>query len=458
MIYKNLRIDKGVLKKLNAHRNRSGHVCNAPFVAMSVGYDAQVSPCCYTLQKDGVTGAAYYHTETLQEIWHGQVFANYRRMMKDRSLPPSCRLCREKLEAGDFRGVKIREFDHLRESVVGPKLIELNIENTCNLECIMCNTVNSSGIARKHGIAARVPDAADVLRQLSAFLPVVEEMIFSGGEPFLSVTYQRIWEELIQINPDCRITVNTNATVINSKTLALLEKGRFQFNVSLDSVQKVTYEKIRVNSRFETFFNNLELLLDYSRRKNVPLAAPVCPLVLNYTELPEILDFCNCKGIYLNFLHVFGAYRYALQSAPPEILEKALHVFSNHRLPETGDVEKHNAGQFNSLVSDTRLHLSKSLKRKKKLTSVDKNSNSFQQEMVALSRHTYFDSLQLHEAARIRNQIESAFALLPEAYQTGNVVNFFSESLHELPAELLYRLPACEIAEIIFDIFDRSIN
>jgi len=458
MIYKNLRIDKGVLKKLNAHRNRSGHVCNAPFVAMSVGYDAQVSPCCYTLQKDGVTGAAYYHTETLQEIWHGQVFANYRRMMKDRSLPPSCRLCREKLEAGDFRGVKIREFDHLRESVVGPKLIELNIENTCNLECIMCNTVNSSGIARKHGIAARVPDVEVVLGQLSVFLPFVEEMIFSGGEPFLSATYQRVWEELIQINPDCKITLNTNATVINSKTLAMLEKGRFQFNVSLDSVNKETYEKIRVNSRFENFINNLELLVDYSRRKNVPLAAPVCPLVLNYTELPEITDFCNRKGIYLSFLHVFGAYRYALQSAPPETLEKALHVFSNHRLPETGDVEKHNALQFKSLVSDTMLHLSKSQKRKKQLTSVDKNSNSFQQEMVALSRHTYFDSLQLHEAARIRNQIESAFALLPEAYQTGNVVNFFSESLHELPAELLYRLPACEIAEIIFDIFDRSIN
>jgi len=458
MIYKNIHIEKGVLKKLNTCRNRSGAVCNAPFVAMSVGYDAQVSPCCYTLQKDGVTGAAYYHTETLQEIWHGQVFANYRRMMKDRSLPPSCRLCREKLEAGDFRGVKIREFDHLRESVVGPKLIELNIENTCNLECIMCNTVNSSGIARKHGIAARVPDAADVLRQLSAFLPVVEEMIFSGGEPFLSVTYQRIWEELIQINPDCRITVNTNATVINSKTLALLEKGRFQFNVSLDSVQKVTYEKIRVNSRFETFFNNLELLLDYSRRKNVPLAAPVCPLVLNYTELPEILDFCNCKGIYLNFLHVFGAYKYALQSAPPETLEKALAIFSSHRLPEVGDVEKHNAWQFRSLVSDTKLHLSKSLRREKLLAAVENRSDSFQQEMVALSKHPYFDTLQLPESARLRNNLESAFALMPVAYQTGYVVKLFAESLHEIPTALLLRLPACEIAEIVYDVFDSGIN
>ncbi len=417
-----------------------------------------MSPCCYTLIPDSITGNAYITDSTLNEIWNGDVFKKYRKFVRKNNLPPSCYLCRDKLFHQDFDSIKIREFDHLPILKKFPSLIELNIDNTCNLECVMCSSVNSSRIAARYGVKTRLLDTEKIFEQLQDFLPHVKEMIFSGGEPFMSHTYFRIWEELIKENPACKITLNTNATVINQQVKDIIEKGNFYFNISLDSLVKETYEKIRVHSKFETFIDNFHYLLEYSTRKNVPVSAPVCPLVLNYKEIPNLISFCNEHHVYMVFLHVFGAHRVALNAAPSNLLEDALHLYENTKLKSETKVEKHNAMRFHSLLADVKIWIAEAKKQEAFIKKLDVDAIVFRDKFEAWKNNLALNTDYDNDRILLFEKLEQIFDELPGYFKSG----FFADAMQNYPPatyiNLLKTFPVAEIAEYFRIIFKQHIK
>ena len=71
----------------------------------------------------------------------------------------------------------------------------------------------------------------------------------------------------LYINPSVKISVTSNSTVLNDRIKKILEKLRFNFTISIDSVNKETYEKIRKNASFEETFYNFDYYLEYTKRK-----------------------------------------------------------------------------------------------------------------------------------------------------------------------------------------------
>jgi len=333
----------------NKTHKRHHYLCNAPFVSISINISGLVSPCCFTYMQN--KKADYFSQKSLSEIWNGDIFNYYRACFEKDAYPIECEICKNTVEAGNFEIVKSRIYDNYIPHPHFPRLMEITLDNTCNLQCIMCNSTLSSQIAKKNGVLNNNKyDTSALLDDFEKFIPHLDEVVFSGGEPFLSLPGKKLMHAIIDRNPRCLINVNTNGTILTNEIKEMMKIGNFNFNLSLDSINKTTFEKIRIGAKFETVINNLNFFADYSRRKGRNLFVPVCPLQLNYKELPEIVTFCNNNNFNIIFVHVIKAHDASLSTASPELLREAIQVYNTYAFYENNLVQKNNAEQFKGLI------------------------------------------------------------------------------------------------------------
>jgi MoaA/NifB/PqqE/SkfB family radical SAM enzyme len=334
-----------------ASKNEHIGLCMAPFVSMSIGIDGSVGPCCYT--QFSTNKEELIEFTDLSSIWVGNRYSSFRESIEERLLPTECKICFENIISKQFATVKSNSYDKYSVFKEAPSIIELAIDNTCNLECVMCNSNYSSKISHSENIKSDIKINLDNLYlQIKEFLAYLEEIIFSGGEPLISNFYNKIWLEIIEANPKCKISINTNATLITPRLKEVFETGNFSFNISLDSINKSTYESIRRNANFETVMSNFYYLKDYSIRNNRSLSVVVCPLIQNCFEIPEILHFCNAHDANLVFVYVFNANDVSLSTAPEELLDEVLSYYKSIERTKKTTIEIQNTRMFESLICD----------------------------------------------------------------------------------------------------------
>ena len=341
------KIDKEHLRSLKKTRTRQKYLCNAPFNSVKVSMDGRVSPCCYNEDMYNL-----YPLHSLKEIWNGSVFGSYRTSIKKNILPSGCRTCENAILNKEYHSVKIHQYDDIGVKGKMPRIIELALDNTCNLECIMCNGHHSSSIRKNiEKLPNKISFFDDNFRkELIDFIPYLEQVVFAGGEPFLIPIYYDIWEDIIRINPKCEISVVTNGTVLNDKIKKILERGNFHLNLSFDAVKKITYESIRVNAVYENVLENMQYFGEYLKNKGRRLHLPICPLKINRFELPDLVRFCNKKRYSLNFVHVNGAFNTALWSLSSKELISLKNFYLQQDFYPEDDFDSNNIKEFDDLV------------------------------------------------------------------------------------------------------------
>lgn len=305
-------------------------LCHAPFVSLNFEQSGRVTACCYN--RDFVLGT--YPKQSVADIWTGAMAQILREAFLEDKHAPGCDLCFHQLESRNFGGVLMRNFDRYARDedyrpeidVSTPRVLEFEISNTCNLECIMCGGKWSSSIRanREKLPPIKTPYDRAFVEQLDAFLPSIWAARFLGGEPLLIQRYYEIWERLRDSNPGAELTITTNATIIPHRARALLEELRFNFAVSLDAADPATFEAIRKNARFEDVMENLDYFLDYTRRRGTWLSITACPMTYNWRQLPDIARFCEERRIGLYFNTVFRPVEASLGALPPEELREVI--------------------------------------------------------------------------------------------------------------------------------------
>ena len=437
-------------KVFNRFFKRRELICKAPWVSISMSMDGTISPCCYTLNTDRFVADSKWGEHSLKEVWTGNVFEEYRKKIKNNIFPDACSICKEKIQRKAFDSVKTLEFDRFNEKTKYPLIIEISVDNTCNLECVMCNSVSSSKIAEAKGVKNQgINDYDRLFEELKEFIPHAEEMIFTGGEPFLSRFYFNIWKEIIKTNPNCKITLNTNATIITEEAKEIIEQGNFSFNLSIDSFDKDSYEQIRKNADFDTTFSNFKYLLEYSHRKNVPLAVAVCPLVSNFKDIPNLLEVCTQHNAYVHFVHVFGAHSFALSSADEIILDQAIKMYSETKLRTNIEIEQHNASQFEALISDVKQWKIDNRIIKEYLDEID----------IEASKDLYLVEYEklIGKSDNIDvNKLNSVFEMLPEYFRTAQFISLLNDIPVNILVEYLSNLPEDEISEYFRILFNEK--
>ena len=353
------RTNDGVLSKeiINAYnksrsiRNKE-YICHAPFNNLYFNSEGHVANCWLTFYQAEI----YDQTRTIKEIWLGEKFEKLRTQIKNLDLETSCKTCQKYLVNRNFTNALAKAYDNDFPLSEYPSLMELELSNSCNLECTMCNGLLSSSIRRnREGLPPLLSPYGDkFVEELREFIPHLREMRFNGGEPFLISIYYKIWDAVLELNPTLRMVVATNGTVLNERVKDYLSRGNFHINLSMDGFKKETYEKVRVNGVHERLMKNFEYFRNYCKENDRVLCVMINPMRENWQEMPDFLNFCNENNVQLWFNTIMRPEDQAIWNLSAEELGVIYQTLSDAEIKPRVETSKwiynYNINTYNNLV------------------------------------------------------------------------------------------------------------
>jgi MoaA/NifB/PqqE/SkfB family radical SAM enzyme len=213
-----------------------------------------------------------------------------------------------------------------------PMYLDFRLGNLCNLKCRMCQPQNSSQIQKEYKrIEENDPMAADFikkhftwgqfadhvtpwqddaefLRQVEEWLPGVNKLYFTGGEPTIIERVYWILEKCVELGiaKNIDLVFNSNMTNIKGRFLTLVEQFKSVLMCfSVDAYGELN-EYIRGASHWTQTDENVR---SYCSSKVVGslLFSPVIQ-IYNILDITKLLDYCESleqeynREIHLTFL------------------------------------------------------------------------------------------------------------------------------------------------------------
>lgn len=345
-------LSSDIVQSYNSYRpmGEKPLLCYVPFSSLTFSWQGNIYACTYNRQ----ILIGKYPQNSIRSIWFGKALQKLRTHIEHNDLNYGCQHCKYFIERGKYSGLKPLSFDKYADSenLHYPKVMEFEISNKCNLECIMCNGHTSSAIRQNRDKLPPLPMPYDsaFVDQLREFIPHLEEAKFYGGEPFLISVYYQIMEIIMELKPDINIFVITNATVLTDKVKSLLERGNFNLAVSIDSLQKNKYEYIRKNASFEQVMSNLMYFNNYSISRGKLLSLSFTTQKDNWRELPEIVTFCNANNMVFFNSFLKEPIELSLIHMHSIKLKEVVDYLLSFDLPENTDIEKKNKKVYTDYI------------------------------------------------------------------------------------------------------------
>jgi len=227
-----------------------------------------------------------------------------------------------------------------------PVFLDFELSNKCNLSCVMCTSEFSSAIAGQSN------DYYDegFLVEIQEFLPHAKCSAFKGGEPLLVDIYYKIWSKIVDVNPLMEISIVTNGNVLPERFKELLDKGNFAMRVSIDSLQKENYAKIRKNGDLDKVLQNIAYYAEKAKVLGRKLAIMVCPMTINWEELPAFVPFCNKLNAELFFATLIYPKEVSLKYLPAEKLWSIIDRFNKMVFLKDSELAIYNEKVFQEMV------------------------------------------------------------------------------------------------------------
>lgn len=314
------------IKKFNKTRNKlyRDSLCHAPFNAITFDPLGFVKNCCLSNYPIGK-----YPNDKIIDIINGETNNMVKSDLDEMHFPSNCKDCEIMLKMHSFNSAMINMYDNF-DIVDNREIsrIEFSLENTCNLQCIMCGSYRSSNHTKQN--ITKGYYGLDFLKEIEPYLLNIKSANFAGGEPFLIEIYYKIWDFLSKYNPTCNIYISTNGTILNDRIKDTLANGNFHITVSVDAINPNLYEKIRIGATYEAMQENLNYFIQYSKEKNHSLNFSICPMQINIEELPTIGKYTkeNNLGFYLNT--VIAPYDLALWTLDNNQFKKTIKHLKNN--------------------------------------------------------------------------------------------------------------------------------
>ena len=176
------------------------------------------------------------------------------------------------------------------EKITQPAYYEIRPSNVCNLQCRMCNPVNSHLIAREYKKLNLISEITPV--EHSDFSMVnftnLKKLYVAGGEPTAMPEFYDFLDRCIENKQtDFEFVVNTNATKFSERFKKQLKHfSNLQFIVSLEGTGALNYY-IRWPSDWDKIIENMQ----YLRKHNHTVSTNTTVSIYNVTRLYELLKF-----------------------------------------------------------------------------------------------------------------------------------------------------------------------
>lgn len=258
--------------------------------------------------------------ECTQKYFNLNYFKDVRSKMLKGEQPSQCNKCYEvekhggqSVRQGYLSGYK--ENPTFQETVLTTKedgeisskvqSLDFSLSNKCNLKCIMCSP-DASYIIKKDWEAIGIDYSKDFTEGAHtnwnnnpAFKKIIpkiaeslEDMLTTGGEPFLNNDHYRILELIVDSGfaENVNLTYHTNCTVKNEKLFKIWHKFKsVSIHFSIDAFGELN-EYIRKNTKWADVEENVRIMLSHPKTR--------CEVhstiqVLNIFDLPKLYSWMN---------------------------------------------------------------------------------------------------------------------------------------------------------------------
>ena len=292
--------------------------CKAPFNNMYFSVHGRASPCWKLL---GYCDD-WSQDRSIRDIWFGNQFEKYRHALEKNIFLDRCKECEKNINEGVWPLAKA--YENYPVNPVYPSMMELELSNQCNLECVMCSGELSSGIRKNREKLPPLPIIYDesFREQLHEFIPHLTELRFNGGEPFAQKIVLDICDDVARIKPDLKINIATNGIVINKRVRHIMNNNNLHLNISIDSLIPKRYEEIRINGKFNKLIKNTKIFAEYCNKNNRELSIMVNPMRNNWEEMVNFVEFTNTLNANLWFNTILYPKQYAIWNLSSTELKK----------------------------------------------------------------------------------------------------------------------------------------
>ena len=293
----------------------TGAFCVLPFVQLNTELRGAASPCCENLGNFGDP-----RTQGIDQSWNSPAWRALRRSFRGGERPPSCEYC-WRMEDSGVRSY--REDNNLWHGALGPdlddpaiydagtgemrvapRLLVLKLSSLCNLACRMCVPAISTNVQKiwdtelvrmttmpMSGLVRNYPDRVKLNRELEVIAPTLDQISFSGGEPFSDPHVVQVLETLKPWSDTIRLYVNTNLTKLQHGSIDLIGLMR-QYKekricISVDGPPQL-HAYIRPGLDIIAFERNLLALQEDG---SFELHANIALQTLNTLQFPETMEY-----------------------------------------------------------------------------------------------------------------------------------------------------------------------
>lgn len=201
------------------------------------------------------------------------------------------------------------------------ELLVLRLTDRCNLACEYCYAARCEALQDMSFQTAK--KAIDWCAKPGERLDIQ----FTGGEPLLCISRIReITEYLKRRNPQARISLQTNGTLLTDETCEFLKSIHCSLGISLDGIHEADMLRKDKNQQpsFSSVFRGIQKLKQYGMSCN--LNAVVTSK--NQDKLGELVDFAafcgNIHGIGLDMFRPLGRGADQNLMPDPEVLQSKL--------------------------------------------------------------------------------------------------------------------------------------
>ncbi len=198
--------------------------------------------------------------------------------------------------------------------------LRLAVTDRCNLRCNYCMPAEGIDFVKNDKLLT-ISELAQVSEVLVG--QGIDKIRITGGEPFVRKDLMVLLRKLTTLEGLNDISVTTNATLIGSHIDELKELGIKNVNVSLDAINRETFERITRRNQFDTVHNNLIrlitegfnvrinfIVLDGQNEQDI---IPILELMKHYNVSVRFLEEMPFNGGSKNFASIKWNYKAILE-------------------------------------------------------------------------------------------------------------------------------------------------
>jgi len=166
-----------------------------------------------------------------------------------------------------------------------PDRVYIESTNHCNLKCIMCPT--GLGVMQRPKGYMDMALYEQIVEELAPY--VGSAVLHSWGEPLM---HPRLYDMIrLGKRAGIRMETSTNITLLtDDRARQILDAGLDVLYLAMDGVTKDTYERVRVNARWEKSLRNVERFLELKQQRGAATRMVMQIIAMDATRA-EVDDF-----------------------------------------------------------------------------------------------------------------------------------------------------------------------